>query len=237
MLAPYWFMANGNTLVAGVVAAGGASASSTPTPSSKYSSDASGKSSPTNNNTCSSPPSCRLLQAKPAAARAMGMCRTFAVIREVYETGHSADEFSDQLDVALAQGVNLVVVEPCILGENTGRWIAVGNLLHKSGVLMGLAGVLSAPMVQQPALTLPLAFMSSAAVGIYQLCWYCDPCSQYQVEKNVSRLKDTLPFSRLSAATSVVLVRREDRARRWLHNSSAAAALLASAWLFWRPAS
>ena len=126
--------------------------------------------------------STRLLHAKPAASRAsVGMRRTFAVIREVYETGHSAEEFSNQLDVALNEGVHLVVIEPCLLGEETGHWIAVGNTLHKSAVLLGLASVVSAPLFCHLALTLPLALTSTAAVGIYQLCWFCDPCSQYQV--------------------------------------------------------
>lgn len=48
-----------------------------------------------------------------------------------------------ELERALEAGVRVIVIEPEPLGEETARWIYVGNLLHKVSVYSGLCSIAS----------------------------------------------------------------------------------------------
>lgn len=48
-----------------------------------------------------------------------------------------------ELERALEAGVSVIVIEPEPLGEETARWIYVGNLLHKVSVYSGLCSIAS----------------------------------------------------------------------------------------------
>lgn len=48
-----------------------------------------------------------------------------------------------ELERALEAGVSVIVIEPEPLGEETARWIYIGNLLHKVSVHSGLCGIVS----------------------------------------------------------------------------------------------
>lgn len=66
-----------------------------------------------------------------------------AIIREVYDSENAHIKFEMELERALEAGVSVIVIEPESLGEETARWIYVGNLLHKISVYSGLCGVAS----------------------------------------------------------------------------------------------
>lgn len=61
-----------------------------------------------------------------------------AVIREVYDSENAYEVFELELERALDIGYYMIVIEPTRLGDETGRWISVGNCLHKTAVLSGL---------------------------------------------------------------------------------------------------
>lgn len=65
------------------------------------------------------------------------------VIREVYDSENAHESFEADLDKALYGKVNYIIIEPTRLGAETGRWITVGNCLHKTAVISGLASVAS----------------------------------------------------------------------------------------------
>lgn len=65
-----------------------------------------------------------------------------AVIREIYDCDN-AQRFEVELERALEAAVPVIVIEPTQLGDETARWIAVGNCLHKTAVLTGLGSVFS----------------------------------------------------------------------------------------------
>lgn len=48
-----------------------------------------------------------------------------------------------ELERALEAGVSVIVIEPEPLGEETARWIYVGNLLHEVAVYSGLCSIAS----------------------------------------------------------------------------------------------
>ena len=57
------------------------------------------------------------------------------VVREVYDGNGAHEQFALQLEGCLEAGPRYIVIEPAALGDETARWIAVGNCIHKTAVL------------------------------------------------------------------------------------------------------
>ena len=152
------------------------------------------------------------------------MPQDLAIIREVYEHEYSAEEFEVELDKALEKKHQTIVVEPTRLGEDTARWITLGNCLHKSAVLSGLGCLcLGAAWPEKPAVYFPFGFVSIGCAGVYAISWQFDPCCKYQVEYDLMKVPK-LPIHKLTTTTPVVLVRKDDRRRKVLQNIVALAA-------------
>lgn len=66
-----------------------------------------------------------------------------AIIREVYDSENAHETFEYELERALESECSLIVIEPSKLGDETSRWIAVGNCLHKTAALSGLAAIVT----------------------------------------------------------------------------------------------
>jgi len=102
-----------------------------------------------------------------------------------------------ELDSAFDERCSVIVIEPMNLGDQTTRWIRIGNGLHKTSVICG--GVSSIgfwigdpwPNGSARGLwycicgTLAAAALASHAVHIFS--WQSDPCSNYQVETDPRR--------------------------------------------------
>uniref|UniRef100_A0A8C2X344 Transmembrane protein 11 n=1 Tax=Cyclopterus lumpus TaxID=8103 RepID=A0A8C2X344_CYCLU len=120
-----------------------------------------------------------------------------------------------------------IVIEPTRIGDETARWITVGNCLHKTAVLSGTACLLtplSLPVEYSRYVALPAGAFSVACAALYGISWQFDPCCKYQVEYDSQKLS-RLPLHTLTSSTPVVLVRRDDVHRKRLHNTIALAAL------------
>lgn len=65
------------------------------------------------------------------------------MIREIYDSEFAHQTFAMELERALDAGCCVIVIEPAQLGDETARWISVGNCLHKSAVLSGIGSVVS----------------------------------------------------------------------------------------------
>lgn len=65
------------------------------------------------------------------------------MIREIYDGENAHEKFLSDLDQALFEKVDYIIVEPNKVGDETSRWIMVGNCLHKTSVVSGLASVVS----------------------------------------------------------------------------------------------
>ncbi|CAH1793496.1 unnamed protein product [Owenia fusiformis] len=132
------------------------------------------------------------------------------IIREIYESDNAHEEFEAELDNALYQGIKTIVIEPTKLGDETARWIQVGNCLHKTAVLAGFGSLLSGLVWPDVGyVTYPLGFSSVACAAVYAVSWQFDPCCKYQVEYNIRKLQK-LPLRNLASSSPVVLVRKED---------------------------
>jgi len=156
-------------------------------------------------------------------------------IREIYDSENAYENFEQQLERCLAQEYQIIVVEPFKLGDETARWIAVGNWLHKTAVISGF-GSLIASFVWPKAhfLTGSLTLLTTLCTGLYSLSWQFDPCCKYQVESDPKQL-DQLALQSLNSTSPVVLVRRDDTRRKVLHTAVTLACLAQIGLKFYYP--
>uniref|UniRef100_A0A8C8DR72 Transmembrane protein 11 n=1 Tax=Oryzias sinensis TaxID=183150 RepID=A0A8C8DR72_9TELE len=149
------------------------------------------------------------------------------IVHEIYNGENAQDQFEYELEQALEAQYKYIVIEPTRIGDETARWITVGNCLHKTAVLSGSACLLtplSLPAEYSRYVALPAGALSVACAALYGISWQFDPCCKYQVEYDSQKLS-RLPLHTLTSSTPVVLVRRDDVHRKRLHNTIALAAL------------
>ncbi|KAK6625222.1 hypothetical protein RUM43_005513 [Polyplax serrata] len=177
---------------------------------------------------------------------------TFAIISEVYDNENANEYFEIELERALEAGCSVIVIEPSRLGDETARWIAVGNCLHKTAVAAGMLSVVTAlAWTERPYICLPFGVLSLLCTGVYTLSWQFDPCVKYQVETNLKKLVAAFPqlgflptlvpgdSQKPSTAISpfnsmptnpVVLVRKDNTKKRMLHSGLSFVAAIFCMW-------
>ncbi|CAH1646076.1 unnamed protein product [Spodoptera littoralis] len=153
-----------------------------------------------------------------------------AIIREVYDSENAHIKFEMELERALEAGVSVIVIEPEPLGEETARWIYVGNLLHKVSVYSGLCSITSG-LVWSSLACAPFGIVSVLCAGCYTLSWQWDPCCKYQEEKNRRHLSTLPMLSDLTSASPVVLVHTDNKRKIMLHTT---VSITATAICLWR---
>ncbi|XP_065588929.1 transmembrane protein 11, mitochondrial [Cyrtonyx montezumae] len=150
------------------------------------------------------------------------------IVHEIYNGENAQDQFEYELEQALEAQYKYIVIEPTRIGDETARWITVGNCLHKTAVLAGttcLFTPLALPVDYSHYISLPAGVLSMACCTLYGISWQFDPCCKYQVEYDAYKLS-RLPLHTLTSSTPVVLVRKDDLHRKRLHNTIALAALV-----------
>ncbi|XP_019397690.1 PREDICTED: transmembrane protein 11, mitochondrial [Crocodylus porosus] len=150
------------------------------------------------------------------------------IVHEIYNGENAQDQFEYELEQALEAQYKYIVIEPTRIGDETARWITVGNCLHKTAVLAGTACLftpLALPVDYSHYISLPAGVLSMACCTLYGISWQFDPCCKYQVEYDAYKLS-RLPLHTLTSSTPVVLVRKDDLHRKRLHNTIALAALV-----------
>lgn len=150
-----------------------------------------------------------------------------AIIREVYDSADAHEQFAEQLDCALEGRRDVIVIEPKQLGDEVVKWIKFGNFLHKGSVISGACCLLT-PLLLPRRLSLvfvPFGMASVSFAALYGLSWQSDPCSKYQVDYE-GRVISRLRLKSLTSSSPIVLVRRDDKYRKRLHNIMASLALL-----------
>lgn len=132
------------------------------------------------------------------------------------------EEYEEELETALESRCSVLIIEPESLGDEVLRWISVGNFVHKIGVLSGAgAFLLSLICPSRVQLAAPLVLTSAFATGVYNVSWQFDPASKFQpfsASRHGAKLPQ-LPLHLLQSPNPVVLIRRNDYARKILHTS------------------
>lgn len=154
-----------------------------------------------------------------------------AIIHEVYDSENAHETFELELERALEAGCSIIVIEPSRLGDETARWIAVGNCLRKTAVFSSICSI-GAGFIwpDRPCAYAPLTAVSLLCTGLYAVSWQLDPCCQYQVERDRRHLPRRLPPS-CTQASAVVLVRRPSMRFQLLH---VGVSFVATAFWGWR---
>ncbi|XP_058950701.2 transmembrane protein 11, mitochondrial-like isoform X1 [Pocillopora verrucosa] len=154
------------------------------------------------------------------------------IIHEIYDSEDAREQFEADLERALESQCGMIVIEPTMIGEETARWIQVGNCLHKTAVISGLSCFIS-PWVLPRIVKEPSCYVfggvSILCAALYGVSWQFDPCCQYQVEYDTRKLAK-LPLSSLTSSSPIVLVRKDDKYRKRLHNVVAGCALVYCSW-------
>jgi len=117
------------------------------------------------------------------------------------------------------------VIEPYKLGDETARWISVGNCLHKTAVLAGFGAIVAGFVwPDKPFIFVPASLLSTLCTGLYSISWQFDPCCKYQVETDPRRFAQ-LSLRTINPSSPVVLVRKDDTRRKVLHTAVTLACL------------
>ncbi|XP_045211361.2 transmembrane protein 11, mitochondrial-like [Mercenaria mercenaria] len=157
----------------------------------------------------------------------------YVVIREQDTEEFTDEDFEMELDRALDVHAEFIVIEPRNLGDETARWIKVGNCLHKTSVVTGfVSGVVQYMDSSRNFVIISCGVLSVFCASIYAVSWQYDPCCKYQVEDNLPKLEKIL--GSLSTVTPVVLVRRDDTRRKKLHNIIAIISGIICAYRFYK---
>lgn len=141
----------------------------------------------------------------------------------IHDDGSVQTALECQLESALEHQYSLIVVEPVGLGDNVIRWIRVGNFLHKSAVLASFGCLVTVPFLPRTLVnftSIPLGLFGVGCAAFYDFSWRSDPCCKYQVDYRGTKLAH-LPSHELHSQTPVVLVKRNDKYRKILHNTLA----------------
>lgn len=153
-----------------------------------------------------------------------------AIIHEIYNGKDAHENFEIELERALEAACKTIVIEPAKLGEDTARWIGIGNCLHKTAVLSGFGSVVAGTIwPDRPYIYCPFTVVSLFCTGLYTISWQFDPCCKYQVEHSPTRLKE-LPLHTLNSTSPVVLVRKDDTRRKIFHWTSTIVAISYCGW-------
>lgn len=116
------------------------------------------------------------------------------------------------------------------------RWIRFGNFLHKTAVITCLGGLVCVPVIPHRLVgyvCLPLGVVGVSCVLLYNISWQSDPCSKYQVDYDGRELTH-IPSHELHSSSPVVLVYRNDKYRKRLHNILAIAVCAVFGWGLYR---
>ncbi|XP_065220730.1 transmembrane protein 11-A, mitochondrial [Planococcus citri] len=160
------------------------------------------------------------------------------VVRVINDGDHSAEYFEQELEKALDNNCDIIVIEPVRLGEETVHWIKVGNYLHRIAVISGIPSICInvAFYRNHYAVTVPLTVMSVFCAGLYMISWQFDPCCKYQVVSRVEKINaselspETLYYNLLESApkdsaSPVIIVKKDDTVRKVFHTIVAVFAL------------
>ena len=143
-----------------------------------------------------------------------------------------------QLEYALERKYPTIILENSVLGYEVVRWIRMGNFLHKTAVLSGFVSLAATFAFPHPAnmyMGCSVGAVSLACAGVYAFSWQMDPCCKYQVDYSLSSLAK-VPQKEFKSVSGkhFVLVCKDDKYRKRLHNAIAFAVVGVVGWKLYR---
>lgn len=125
------------------------------------------------------------------------------VIRELFDGANEL--FENELERALEIGCQTIIIEPCRLGEETARWIYVGDCISKTSIISGIGSILSGLLCPDKSVVQYSLLASSLLTNCFHvLSWQSDPCSYYRVERNQDKLSNIIAASKYKDNISMI---------------------------------
>lgn len=159
--------------------------------------------------------------------------RQLSVIREMYNGVDAQELFENELDRALDAACEVIVIEPERLGEDTARWIGLGDCLNSTVLVAGSGSIVACVVWQEkPYVYCPLTGLALFCAAFYNFSWKQDPCSMYRTateSERHARMQHLLPYS----PKHTVLIRRlarESDHRSLIQSTVALISLTFSVW-------
>lgn len=162
-----------------------------------------------------------------------------AVVRELYNGIDAREVLENELDRAIDAGVDVILIEPEQLGEDTARWISLGNCLHRTTLVTSSISVLATICWEEkPYIYCPLSGLCIFCASFYHFSWKADPCSNYRTA-HPSEFQDKLIQITGSSVPPVVLIRKKTvpspyNAKLCVHATLAILATTLSAWKLYK---
>ncbi|GAB6020438.1 hypothetical protein CHUAL_003131 [Chamberlinius hualienensis] len=111
-----------------------------------------------------------------------------AFIREIYNGNQSLNQFDYELERALTEKCDVIVIEPETLARSTSNWIVFGNRLYRFSVALGISTYASYIYFPGwPIIYVSLSLCSAVCTGIYVVSWQTDHCCIYRIENRPNR--------------------------------------------------
>ncbi|KAI6656376.1 Transmembrane protein 11, mitochondrial [Oopsacas minuta] len=123
-----------------------------------------------------------------------------------------------ELKDALNQNYDVILLSDITLGKRVCNWVQLGNILHKFGVISGVSSLLLNIATQTADwLTGCISVCSIISITIYNTVWRPDIMSCYQLDTRGDFVAQ-MPLSSVKSQSLMVLVKQDDKYRRFLHN-------------------
>lgn len=84
--------------------------------------------------------------------------------------------------------------------------------------------------LSESLLCAPFGIVSVLCAGCYTVAWQWDPCCKYQQEKDRRQLSTLPVLTELTSASPVVLVRKQNRRKIFIHSTVSIAATAVCLW-------
>ena len=161
------------------------------------------------------------------------------MIREItfHERIDTQSVLESELDLALESKSDMIVIEPNRLGEETLRWIQLGDCLSRTCIVSGFSSVVCCVLWEdKPYFYTPLTGLSIFCASFYEVSWRPDPCSCYrQAKDDEDEVQDKA--QNISPVTSkIILIRRQEdnKTKSIIHSTIAIISLSFSVWKLYR---
>ena len=122
-----------------------------------------------------------------------------------------------ELNEAMGHNFDAILLSDISLGKRVCNWIQFGNFLHKIGVLTGVSSLLLNIAQASDWLAASVSLCSIISISAYNAIWRRDIVSCYQLDTRGDFVAN-VPLSCVKSGSLMVLVRRDDKYRRLLHN-------------------
>jgi hypothetical protein len=113
-----------------------------------------------------------------------------------------------QLDEAVNQGIQTILIEPTKLGNRTITWLTLGKYLRRFSTSMGICCLLSGfKLPENHEIHIITGSLNLILGTFYFISWNSDSCITYRYEQSLNKLPNYVPRDQIRTSKPVILVK------------------------------